>query len=87
MKTLFISTIILLSGCALNPPVIKTVDRVVEVPVSTPCKIRPVVKPEMDADNLKKEYDLDRQVAIVLSERERRKAYELELEAAIKECQ
>jgi hypothetical protein len=82
---LFIMSLVL-TGCT-SIPVVKTVDRIVEIPVTTPCKIKQVDKPDMPTDKLKKEDSLDDKTAAALSEIERRKAYEKELEAAIKECQ
>lgn len=87
MKFLVAIFFLALAGCVSNPPIIKTVETIVEVPIPTPCNIKPVDKPDMPVDRLKKEDDLDTKVAAVLAEIERRKAYEKELEAAVKECQ
>lgn len=77
----------LLVGCVTSPPVIDVKDRIVEIPIPVPCKIRPIDEPTLPVDRLKKEDPLDTKLASALAELERREAYEKELKAAIKECQ
>jgi len=79
--------IMLLTGCSSNPPAMDSKTQIVKVPVPVPCKINAPAKPVALVKNLKKEDPLDTKVAAVAAENERRKAYEKELEAAIKECQ
>lgn len=87
MKILGIILLLALVGCVSTPPIIKTVETIVEVPIPVPCVIKGINKPDMPTDRLKKEDELDAKVAAVLAELERRKGYEKELEAATKECQ
>lgn len=86
MKILFLASVMFLTACA-SDPIIKTVIKTVEVPVPVPCKIKPVDKPDMPVDRVGREDELDVKTAAALAEIERRKAYEKELEAAIKDCQ
>lgn len=86
MKIFIIVLTLFLTGCACEP-VIKNVDRIVQVSTPVPCKIKPVDKPDFPVDRLKKEDTLTTKTSAALAELERRKAYEKELEAAIKECQ
>lgn len=86
MKLLILLLPFFLTACASGPQPIKTVDHVVEVPVSTPCKIRQVDKPYLLFDYIKKENDIYTKAESAMADLERRKAYEKELEAAIKEC-
>lgn len=87
LKKLTLINLLFLAGCVTNPPIIDVKDRIVEIPVPVPCKIRPVDEPTLPVDKLKKEDALDTKLASALSEIERREAYEKELKAAIKECQ
>lgn len=86
MKILLLASVIFLTGCACDP-VVQAVLKTVEVPVPVPCKIKQVNKPDMPLDKVGREDELDVKTAAALAEIQRRKAYELELEAAIKECQ
>lgn len=77
---------IFLTGCVCNPVLeSKTVE--VKVPVPVPCKIQPVDKPQSLLGTLKKEDDIHTKTKVILAEIEAKKAYEAQLEAAIKECQ
>lgn len=79
---ILISSILILSACSFIPQKIKEV----QVPVAIPCKITPPNKPDFAVDNLGINEDIFNQVKALLAEREQRKGYELELEAAIKAC-
>lgn len=87
MRAALLGSLIFLTGCVTNPPVIKTVDRIVEVPVPVPCKIRPVERPIMPLDTLMAGDDILSMTKKAIVEIEKRIVYEMELEAAIKECQ
>jgi hypothetical protein len=73
-------------GCTSSPSIIKTQDRIVEIPVKIPCKIPAVEKPIMPFDEIKKEDDIYKKIKMALAEIELREAYEKKLEAAIKGC-
>lgn len=87
VKLTVICSSLFLLGCADTAPVIKTMDRIVEVPVTVPCKIKSVSKPLMPLDDISAGDDILSNTQRALAEIERRIAYEKELEAAIKECQ
>lgn len=55
--------------------------------VLVPCKSPPVTKPDMPADHLIGISDIFAQVKALLADRETRKGYEGQLEAAVKVCQ
>jgi hypothetical protein len=86
MKRLIITFVVLLAACS-HDPVITTAPVEVKIPVPVPCKIRPVDKPIYNFPTLKKEDNIFTKIQVLLADRELQKAYDLQLEAAIKECQ
>ena len=74
---------LLLAGCASAPP--KTVE--VRVPVSVPCKAPTVQAPDWALNHVAPGAGLFVQVQDLITELEQRRAYEAELEAAVKSCQ
>jgi hypothetical protein len=84
---LLLPSIVLLAGCTCNPPIIKTVDKIVQVPVMVRCGIVLPIRPTMPLDSTDVSEPLDTKLSKALAEIERRRAYEGELVAAIEGCQ
>ncbi len=84
MKLLvFVSALVILSGCTTIPSApVET-----KVIVKVPCKIETVDKPTMPLDQVKPEADIFEKSKSAIAEIEIRKAYELKLETAVKSCQ
>ena len=85
MKALLIGALVLLAGCAVQPPEIRTVR--VPVPVPVPCRTDVVAVPAFAAKGLKKTDSLEVKVRALLAERRQRIGYERELLASLSACQ
>ncbi|MBA1256553.1 hypothetical protein G7021_28250 [Pseudomonas carnis] len=84
MRALLVVLAMILSGCAVRPPEVRTVR--VEVPVLVPCKIKEVAVPPWAAQGLKKSDGLELKVRALLAERRQRIGYEKQLEALVQSC-
>lgn len=73
------------AGCASAPPVPEV--SVVKVPVEVPCKTPAITRPAFAVDNVPLGLSVFEQMKALRAERLQRKAYELELEAALRACQ
>lgn len=82
MKKLILLSL-LLSGCATVPP--QSIQ--VKVPVPVPCHAPTIPVPDWALDHLSKNATLYDQVKAMIVEIEQRRAYEAELEAAVKACE
>ncbi|WP_244972671.1 hypothetical protein [Pseudomonas salomonii] len=85
MKALLVVLALVLSGCAVRDPEVRTVR--VEVPVLVPCKTKDVAVPPWAAQGLKKSDSLELKVRALLAERRQRIGYERQLVAAVESCQ
>jgi len=81
---MYLSALLILSGCAGMPP---TGTTEVHIPVSVPCHAPAVEKPAFAVAALTIGAAILDQVTALLAERRQRQAYEAELEAAVKACQ
>ncbi len=70
-----------LAGCATTTPLPEVVT--IQKPVRQAIQAEPVKKPDWAMDSLPIGAPIDDQVKALLAEREQRKAYETELEAAV----
>lgn len=76
----------LLSACATaGEPRVEV--RTVKVPVAVACAVKPPERPTFAADGLDLSADIFAKVRALLTEREQRKAYEADQQAALKACQ
>ena len=83
-KTIAISTVVLMTGCATDKEFIV---KEVKVPLPIPCNIIAPQKPAMPSDGLKKdEMDIYVWIKTLLAEIEIRKGYEIQLEVAVTAC-
>lgn len=85
MKLTYLFVLLFLAGCACKP-IIKTVDQKVETLVKVPCHVPEIPEPSWPMDKLTKYDDIHKQVQVTLAEIEQRRAYELQLKAAIETC-
>lgn len=85
MKCLLMVLTLVLAGCAVREPEVRTVR--VEVPVLVPCKTKTVAVPPWAAAGLKKSDSLEVKVRALLAERRQRIGYERQLVAAVGACQ
>lgn len=79
-------SLLVISCAADKPPIIKTEDKIVKVPVSVPCKVELPSEPVYPLDTAKESEDLFSKVKKALAELEIRRAYETKLKAAAKSC-
>ena len=82
MRGIFL--LMLLTACA-GEPVYQPVD--ISVPVATPCKPPAIKPPDWPLQTTSTQAPLFDKVKTALAELELRKAYETELEAAVKACE
>ena len=85
-KLFILSISILLSACATDGPVIKTVVQKVEIPISVPCKTIIPTQPSFSFDQLMVNQDIFDKTRVLLADRELHLGYEAELLAALKSC-
>ncbi|MGR4042909.1 hypothetical protein [Pseudomonas sp. 910_21] len=85
MKWLLVGAVVLMAGCAVREPEVRTVR--VEVPVQVPCRVSAVPVPAWATDSLKKTDSLELKVRALLAERRQRVGYERVLVAAVEACQ
>ena len=85
MKSFLVLLALVLTGCAVRDPEVRTVR--VEVPVLVPCKTKEVAVPPWAAAGLKKSDSLEVKVRALLAERRQRIGYERQLVAAVQACQ
>ena len=78
-------SLLLLTACAMPPPVFKAVT--VDVPVALPCKTPALQPPVSPLQNIQTNASLFDKVKAALIEIDVRKAYETRLEAALTACQ
>jgi len=76
---------LLLGACATKPAY--TPPKVVEIPVSVPCKVQLPEKPAYAADIVSLDEQIFALVQALLIDREQRQEREAKLEAAVKACQ
>lgn len=76
--------VLLLAGCASTPIAVKPNES--RVIVAVPCNTTIPEKPQFAFDALAIGADIWSQVVALLADREQRKGYEKELEAALVEC-
>lgn len=84
MRALLVVLAMILVGCVVRPPEVRTVR--VEVPVLVPCKTKEVAVPPWAAQGLKKSDSLELKVRALLAERRQRIGYEKQLEALVQSC-
>lgn len=77
--------LMVLAGCAVREPEVRTVR--VEVPVLVPCKTKTVAVPPWATAGLKQSDSLEVKVRALLAERRQRIGYERQLVAAVGACQ
>lgn len=75
--------VLALTGCGASMPTTQEV----RVPVRVPCKVEAPNKPAFVVDGLPIGAPIDEQMKALRAERHQRKAYERELEAAVRSCQ
>ncbi|WP_289328810.1 hypothetical protein [Pseudomonas sp. 'CRE Jenny 4'] len=85
MKSFLVLLALVLTGCAVREPEVRTVR--VEVPVLVPCTTQGVAVPPWAAAGLKKSDSLEVKVRALLAERRQRIGYERQLVAAVQACQ
>lgn len=77
----------LTTGCAGQSKIVY-VDKEVLVPVSTPCKVPAIDRPDFPLDEPGAvDAEPQQQLNMLISENEMRRAYEAELEAGVQSCQ
>ncbi len=77
-------SMLFLAACAEQQPTLTPVD--VDVPVSVPCKVVPVVAPDFALAHVTPKDTLFAKAKAALVEIDQRKAYEAVLEADVKAC-
>ena len=85
-KISIILSVVILSACATDKPVIQSVSQKVEVPISVPCKADVPSTPVFNFDSLTVDKDIFEKSKVLLADRELQKAYSAELLAALKSC-
>lgn len=84
MKYLLMVLALVLAGCVVREPEVRTVR--VEVPVQVPCKTKAVAIPSWAVQGLRKSDSLEIKVRALLAERRQRIGYERQLAAAVGTC-
>lgn len=84
MKLLLMGLTVLLAGCAIREPEVRTIR--VEVPMMVLCKTQEVVVPPWATAGLRKTDSLELKVRALLAERRQRAGYEIQLVSAIEAC-
>jgi hypothetical protein len=85
-KISIILSVIILSACATDKPVIQTVIQRVEIPISVPCKADIPATPTFNFDTITVDKDIFEKSKALLADRQLQKAYSGELLAALKSC-
>lgn len=85
MKAIVLALALMSTGCASIKSVLSPVE--VKVPVSVPCRAPEIERPTFATESLTAESDIWDMMSALRAERHQRRAYEAQLEAAIKSCQ
>jgi len=85
MKAIVLVLALMSTGCASIKSILSPVE--VKVPVSVPCRVPDVERPVFATESLTAESDIWDMMAALRAERHQRRAYDVQIEAAIKSCQ